>query len=78
MMLDATTTMKQAGMTAHDWMSEAQDFVEARFADYPPEARATLIAAYAQAAAGDEIAMYLRGLGEAVEWLAGSLAETVS
>lgn len=68
-MLDAQTVMKQAGSTAHDWMLEAQRFVEERFADYPPEARATLIAAYVNAAAHDEIAMNLRGLTEATESL---------
>lgn len=66
-MLDAQTVMKQAGMTAHDWMMEAKRFVEDMFEDYPPEARATLIAAYTQAAAGDEIAMHVRALAEAVE-----------
>ena len=66
-MLDAQTVMKQAGMTAHDWMSEAARFVEERFADYPPEARATLIAAYTNAAAGDEIAMHVRALAEVTE-----------
>ena len=66
-MLDAQTVMKQAGMTAHDWMMEAKRFVEELFGDYPPEARATLIAAYTKAAAGDEIAMHVRALAEAVE-----------
>ena len=72
-MLDAETIMKQAGMTAHDWMLEAARFVEDRFANYPPEARATLIAAYTKAAAGDEIAMSLRGLAEAAEPLADAI-----
>lgn len=73
-MLDAQTVMKQAGMTAHDWMSEARNYVERNFAEYPPEARATLIAAYVQTAAGDEIAMSLRGLAEAAEPLAQSIS----
>jgi hypothetical protein len=72
-MLDAHEVMKQAGMTAHDWMLEAARFVEDRFADYPPQARATLIAAYTTAAAGDEIAMNLRGLVEAAEPLADAI-----
>lgn len=72
-MLGADHVMKQAGMTAHDWMLEAANFVEKRFADYPAEARATLIAAYTTAAAGDEIAMHLRGLVEAAEPLADAI-----
>ncbi|UTV81826.1 hypothetical protein MQE22_04145 [Acidithiobacillus sp. YTS05] len=70
-MLSATDLMRQAGHTAHDWMQEAAEFVERRFADYPPEARAALIASYVTTAAGDEIAMSLRGLAEAAEPLAG-------
>lgn len=65
-MLDAKTIMKQAGDTAHDWMLEATRFVEERFAEYPPAARATLIAAYIKTAAGDELAMNVRGLAEDV------------
>ena len=72
-MLDAEIVMKQAGMTAHDWMLEAREYVEDNFKSYPPEARATLIAAYVQAAAGDEIAMSLRGLTEAAEPLSDAL-----
>lgn len=72
-MLDALDVMKQAGMTAHDWMMEAHRFVDERFAEYPPEARATLIAAYVNAAAGDEIAMSLRGLAEAAEPLSSAI-----
>jgi hypothetical protein len=66
-MLDADALMRQAGMTAHDWMLEAKGFVEERFSEYPPEARAILMAAYMNGAAGDEIAMYLRSLAEATE-----------
>lgn len=65
-MIEANLLMKQAGMTANSWMMEAKTFVEDWFSEYPPAARATLIAAYVNAAAGDEIAMYLRNLTEAV------------
>ena len=65
-MIEANLLMQQAGMTANTWMIEAKRFVEDWFEDYPPSARATLIAAYVNAAAGDEIAMYLRNLTEAV------------
>ena len=66
-MISADLLMKQAGMTAHDWMLSAKEFVEQEFADYPPQARATLIAAYVNAAAGDELAMYLRELVEVAD-----------
>lgn len=56
--------MRQAGATARDWMNEAAGFVERRFPDHPPTARARLIAAFVQAAAADEVAMYLRALAE--------------
>lgn len=65
-MPEANLLMKQAGMTANTWMLEAKTFVEEWFPEYPPAARATLIAAYVNAAAGDEIAMYLRTLTEAL------------
>ena len=74
-MLDETTVMRQAGMTAHDWMLEAAEFVEQRFADYPPQARAALIAAYTTAAASDEVAMYVRALAEANETAGDALAD---
>jgi hypothetical protein len=58
---------KQARMTAEYWMERAAGFVEKRFATYPSAARATLIAAYTQAAAGDEIAMKLGGVSDAFQ-----------
>lgn len=68
-MLDADSVMKQAGLTAQHWMECATRYVEGRFGNYPPEARATLIAAYMKAAAGDEIAMHVRALAETVSEL---------
>jgi hypothetical protein len=72
--LDATVVMKQAGVTAKTWMTEAAKLVEERFAAYPPEAKASLIAAYMAAAAGDEIAMHIRGLVEATEELPDAIS----
>lgn len=63
-MLSAGEQMRQAGDTAASWLSEAAEFVERRFPDHPPTACARLIAAYVQAAAADEVAMYLRTLAE--------------
>jgi hypothetical protein len=63
-MLSAGELMRQAGTAAHDWMESAADYVERRFSDYPPTERARLITAYVQAAAADELAMYVRSLTE--------------
>jgi hypothetical protein len=65
MLAEAETLMRQGGMTAEVWMVAGKRFVEEHFAEYPLEARATLIAAYVTAAAGDQLGMYVRGLAEA-------------
>lgn len=62
--IDADRMMRQAGMTAELWMTKAKTFVEECFDDYPPTARAALIAAYVNAAAGDEIAIGLVNVAE--------------
>lgn len=72
-MLEADTLAAQASTTARDWMINAQEFVDEWFAKYPLEARVTLIAAYVNAAAKDEIAMYVRGLAEAHGLVANSI-----
>lgn len=66
-MREAKLIMDQAAMTADSWGVKAKRFVEEWFDDYPPSARATIVAAYMNAAAGDEIAMHLRILAKAVE-----------
>ena len=66
-MLEAKLIMDQAAMSADSWGVKAKRFVEEWFDDYPPSARATIIAAYMNAAAGDEIAMHLRILAKVVE-----------
>lgn len=78
-MLEAKLIMDQAAMTADSWGVKARRFVDEWFDDYPPSARATIIAAYMNTAAGDEIAMHLRCLAKAVEDInlnLGSFIET--
>lgn len=72
-MLEAYDVMMQASMTAKTWARAAKDFVEDEFSEYPPASRATIIAAYMNAAAGDEIAMHVRSLVEAVDDMRGTL-----
>lgn len=62
--IDADRMMRQAAMTANDWGIKAKRFVDEWFDDYPPSARATIIAAYMNAAAGDEIAIGLVNVAE--------------
>jgi hypothetical protein len=66
-MLEAFDIMRQAAMTTETWLGNAKRYVDEVFSDYPPEARARVVAAYIQTAACDEIAMNIRGLMEAVE-----------
>lgn len=58
-MIDDLNPAKQAGVTAQEWMSAADCYIEVAFPDYPPEAKTTLIAAFVAAAAGHEIAAHL-------------------
>lgn len=64
MTASAETLMKQAGWTAEYWLRSAKDFVEEEFKGLPPAQRTTLIAAYVQAAALDELAMNVRSISD--------------
>lgn len=63
----AETLMTQAGQTAEVWMDMGRSYVDKWFPEYPVEAKAQLIAAYMTAAAGDEMAVYIAKVAEAVD-----------
>lgn len=72
--MDADDLMRQASMTANTWMLDAKRAVDEVFGNVPLEVRATLIAAYVNAAAGDELAMSLFGIPEAIETVKEGIA----
>ncbi|WP_105215373.1 hypothetical protein [Pseudoalteromonas sp. T1lg22] len=61
-MVDAETLMKQAGMTADTWLTQAIEATE--HLPISEESRAMIIAAYIQAAAQDQHTMTIRALAE--------------
>ncbi|CAA0113351.1 Uncharacterised protein [BD1-7 clade bacterium] len=68
-MTDAETLMRQAGMTAEEWLRRAERAVDGM--EISDDAKATIIAAFIQAAAQDQHTMTIRSLAEA-----GLLKET--
>jgi len=63
------TLMRQAGMAASSWMAQGIGDIDKQFGDGYAEKHPELLVGYMTAAAGDEIAIYVHRLGEAVERL---------
>lgn len=64
--ISAERVMEQASMTAELWMNHAKRKVDENFHGYGDIAKAIIISGYMKAAAGDEIAIHLRDLYDAI------------
>lgn len=61
-MLDAETLMRQAGITANEWLNQANEAV--KNIDISDDSKARVIAAFMYAAAQDQHTMTIRNLAE--------------
>lgn len=73
-MLTADDLMKQAMMTAHDYMVHAIHDIDEKLGSGYAQAHPELVAAYMQAAALDFMATFgLQGIAERIDSLSGAL-----
>ncbi|EGQ7810862.1 hypothetical protein I6Y99_004930 [Vibrio parahaemolyticus] len=67
------TLMKQAGYTADFWLKQAIDSIDEAFGKGYAKDNPELVAGFLVAASNDQIAAYLKGIGDDIDSLANAL-----